>query len=116
MSNKTKAGDIAAIKEKAQEGLLVLPGADADPVDTSNDLPILHNAKEMKKAHKNLHSMALEHMLTLKLGGQKGAALKVELDILPYVLSDKLFMAHGIESEAMDIATEKLGLEADPEY
>ena len=116
LTNKTKAGDIAAIKEKAQEGMLVLPGADADPVDTSKDPAILHNSKEMKKAHKNLHAMALEHMLTLKLGGKKGKDLKIELDILPYVLSDKLFQAHGIESEAMDQATERMGLEADPEY
>jgi len=75
MSDKAKAGDIAAIKEKAQEGILVLPGEEA-PVVEETDVPeVLKDKVLLKKSHKDLHAMALEHMLTIKLSKKKDKAL-----------------------------------------
>ena len=69
MQDKAKVADISAIKEKAQEGTLVLPGEEAPPLDfdTTNLPAVLTDKKKLKQAHKDLHAMALEHMLTLKL-------------------------------------------------
>ena len=42
--------------------------------------------------------------------------LPYELAILTHVLQDKLFLAIGIETDMLDVATEELGLEDDEEY
>jgi nucleotidyltransferase/DNA polymerase involved in DNA repair len=58
--------------------------------------------------------MSIEHMKDLKK--KPLDQLQTHFDIIIHVLSDKLYIATGIENERLDQATEDLGLEEDPEY
>lgn len=70
--------------------------------------------KEMMDIHKVLHDMSVDHMRALKRLPLD--ELQPELNILQYVLSDKLFDLEQIEGEDLDAATERIGLESDAEY
>lgn len=67
--------------------------------------------------HKQLHEISIAHMQGLKANGTKGEDLQKELQFLPVILGDKLYVATGVEPHELDCQTTQLGLEEnDEEY
>ena len=64
--------------------------------------------------HAKLHSISLEHLTKLK--SLSSDDLQQALGYLTPILADKLFQVSGIESDELDSATERLGIEQDPKY
>ena len=70
--------------------------------------------KEALAIHKKLHALSVQHLRKLKALPLQ--ALQGELALIPQILGDLLYAQTGIESDELDNASDRLGLEDDTEY
>ena len=75
---------------------------------------IFNSKKEVIAIHKQLHAITITHMKHLQTIPQD--KLPYDLAVLTNVLSDKLFLAVGVEMDMLDAATDRLQLDMDEEY